>query len=181
MHDSRIPPIWNQFRLRFLTFLPLDRLSSLLGSSLSSTRPSSSPRGLFFPCMCLTGYIHRNCTEDGWSETSPPYEDACEFAEDEEAEPEVDDLSDYFLVRSELVCKDVNILHTVCLLSVRSLLQLQPPPIIPLCRTRGEDVSSRLVKLGVLPKPGRRCRRPHEDSSVIVALKPTISRSWSRG
>ncbi|KAF7645319.1 hypothetical protein LDENG_00206600 [Lucifuga dentata] len=31
--------------------------------------------------MCFLVYVHRNCTEDGWSELYPPYEEACEFKE----------------------------------------------------------------------------------------------------
>ncbi|XP_017289792.1 pituitary adenylate cyclase-activating polypeptide type I receptor [Kryptolebias marmoratus] len=32
------------------------------------------------------GYVRKTCTEEGWSELHPSYEEACEFAEDEEAE-----------------------------------------------------------------------------------------------
>ncbi|KAG7232595.1 hypothetical protein INR49_008324 [Caranx melampygus] len=42
-----------------------------------------------------TGYIHRNCTEDGWSDVFPSYEDACEFSGDEAREPEMTYFSNF--------------------------------------------------------------------------------------
>lgn len=38
----------------------------------------------------MLGYIYRNCTEKGWSDFYPSYEEACKIPEDEETEPEVD-------------------------------------------------------------------------------------------
>uniref|UniRef100_A0A3Q2DMJ2 Growth hormone releasing hormone receptor b n=1 Tax=Cyprinodon variegatus TaxID=28743 RepID=A0A3Q2DMJ2_CYPVA len=35
------------------------------------------------------GFVSRNCTEEGWSELNPHYEDACEFKDDKTTEPEV--------------------------------------------------------------------------------------------
>uniref|UniRef100_A0A665WDG7 Pituitary adenylate cyclase-activating polypeptide type I receptor-like n=1 Tax=Echeneis naucrates TaxID=173247 RepID=A0A665WDG7_ECHNA len=35
-------------------------------------------------------HVLKNCTEEGWSDPYPSYEKACEFAEDEETESEVD-------------------------------------------------------------------------------------------
>ncbi|XP_056131562.1 pituitary adenylate cyclase-activating polypeptide type I receptor-like [Lampris incognitus] len=40
-------------------------------------------------------YIHRSCTEDGWSELYPPYEEACEFAEDTETDSETTYFSNF--------------------------------------------------------------------------------------
>ncbi|XP_067452357.1 pituitary adenylate cyclase-activating polypeptide type I receptor [Thunnus thynnus] len=40
-------------------------------------------------------YVYRNCTEDGWSDIYPAYEEACEFVEDEETEPETTYFSNF--------------------------------------------------------------------------------------
>ena len=37
----------------------------------------------------FSGYIYRNCTEDGWSDLNLSYEEACAFNDYEEMEPEV--------------------------------------------------------------------------------------------
>ncbi|XP_010782291.1 vasoactive intestinal polypeptide receptor 1-like [Notothenia coriiceps] len=39
------------------------------------------------------GFVFRNCTEDGWSEMYPPYNDACAFSDDSEPETETTYLS----------------------------------------------------------------------------------------
>uniref|UniRef100_A0A672YT61 G-protein coupled receptors family 2 profile 2 domain-containing protein n=1 Tax=Sphaeramia orbicularis TaxID=375764 RepID=A0A672YT61_9TELE len=40
--------------------------------------------------LCLSsGSVSRSCTEDGWSDVQPAYEDACAFAEHEEDDPQV--------------------------------------------------------------------------------------------
>ncbi|XP_013873373.1 pituitary adenylate cyclase-activating polypeptide type I receptor [Austrofundulus limnaeus] len=41
------------------------------------------------------GHVHRNCTEDGWSELQPAYEEACEILVDDEAEQETTYLSNF--------------------------------------------------------------------------------------
>lgn len=50
--------------------------------------------------MCVfylfLGYVHRNCTEEGWSEPYPAYGEACEFAESEVEEPQVKVLAPRF-------------------------------------------------------------------------------------
>uniref|UniRef100_A0A7N8Y7G5 Growth hormone releasing hormone receptor b n=1 Tax=Mastacembelus armatus TaxID=205130 RepID=A0A7N8Y7G5_9TELE len=45
--------------------------------------------------LCLLAFIYRNCTEDGWTELSPSYEEACEFTEDEEEERETTYFSNF--------------------------------------------------------------------------------------
>ncbi|XP_072566662.1 pituitary adenylate cyclase-activating polypeptide type I receptor-like isoform X2 [Paramormyrops kingsleyae] len=35
-----------------------------------------------------SGYVHRNCTQQGWTELYPAYEEVCEFREKDEAESE---------------------------------------------------------------------------------------------
>lgn len=40
-------------------------------------------------CDSFAAYISRNCSEHGWSEPYPSYEEACEFAEDESTQLEV--------------------------------------------------------------------------------------------
>ncbi|KAI9544513.1 hypothetical protein NQZ68_001386 [Dissostichus eleginoides] len=40
-----------------------------------------------------SGFVFRNCTEDGWSEMYPPYNDACAFSDDSEPETETTYLS----------------------------------------------------------------------------------------
>ncbi|XP_033959581.1 vasoactive intestinal polypeptide receptor 1-like [Pseudochaenichthys georgianus] len=39
------------------------------------------------------GFVFRNCTEDGWAEMYPPYNDACAFSDDSEPETETTYLS----------------------------------------------------------------------------------------
>nr|XP_057929000.1 growth hormone releasing hormone receptor a isoform X2 [Doryrhamphus excisus] len=34
------------------------------------------------------GFVYRNCTDDGWSDIYPPYEDVCAFSDDSEPESE---------------------------------------------------------------------------------------------
>ncbi|XP_004572383.1 vasoactive intestinal polypeptide receptor 1 isoform X1 [Maylandia zebra] len=41
------------------------------------------------------GYIYRNCTEKGWSDFYPSYEEACKIPEDEEIEPETTYFSNF--------------------------------------------------------------------------------------
>lgn len=50
-----------------------------------------SQRGLCFHHF-LSGFIYRKCTEDGWSELHPPYQEACKFLEYNDTEPEVNHL-----------------------------------------------------------------------------------------
>lgn len=53
--------------------------------------------------VVVLGYIYRNCTEKGWSDFYPSYEEACKIPEDEEIEPEVNiahshlEIQDYLL------------------------------------------------------------------------------------
>uniref|UniRef100_A0A672YTH2 Growth hormone releasing hormone receptor a n=1 Tax=Sphaeramia orbicularis TaxID=375764 RepID=A0A672YTH2_9TELE len=42
------------------------------------------------------GSVSRSCTEDGWSDVQPAYEDACAFAEHEEDDPQVKTATTYF-------------------------------------------------------------------------------------
>ena len=37
-----------------------------------------------------TGYMYRNCTEQGWTELLPPYDEACVFNQDDEPGLEVE-------------------------------------------------------------------------------------------
>ncbi|XP_028986812.1 growth hormone releasing hormone receptor a isoform X1 [Betta splendens] len=41
------------------------------------------------------GFVFRNCTADGWSDTYPPYEEACVFSDDSEPESETTYLSTF--------------------------------------------------------------------------------------
>uniref|UniRef100_A0A8C5DQF4 Growth hormone releasing hormone receptor b n=1 Tax=Gouania willdenowi TaxID=441366 RepID=A0A8C5DQF4_GOUWI len=34
-------------------------------------------------CYCVTGYVRRNCSEDGWSDIYPSYKEACVFEDDD--------------------------------------------------------------------------------------------------
>lgn len=63
----------------------------------ADVRPASLVSVSCFRCtavlrrFCVLGYIYRNCTENGWSEIHPPYDEACEFSDYEKIEPEVEE------------------------------------------------------------------------------------------
>lgn len=86
--------------------------------------------------VVVLGYIYRNCTEKGWSDFYPSYEEACKIPEDEEIEPEVniahshleiqDYLLDFFSTDIKRIHCDKNIKVFFNDLSTLHIFQLQP-------------------------------------------------------
>uniref|UniRef100_A0A8C6L3Q2 Growth hormone releasing hormone receptor b n=1 Tax=Nothobranchius furzeri TaxID=105023 RepID=A0A8C6L3Q2_NOTFU len=49
----------------------------------------------WIPRMLISGFVHMNCTTEGWSDVFPPYDDACGFADDDEEETETTYFSNF--------------------------------------------------------------------------------------
>lgn len=89
-----------------------------------------------FCIFVVLGYIYRNCTEKGWSDFYPSYEEACKIPEDEEIEPEVNiahshlEIQDYLLDFLLLILREFIVIKILKFffndLSTLHIFQLQP-------------------------------------------------------